>query len=151
MKNACAVGDSQGAGLTEHAIREVKVKIRTLKKQVAATSVNTGRREPDGRTVWDLRHGRPLKREVAEFSEQILYLFRGQAKVQFKVNFVEGYTLGLTTRTYEISVGMDRGVLRARSFLRLPTEQRSDRDSLVTAGSLDLPVRGDTNGSCVHC
>ena len=78
-----AVGDSQGNGLAEQAAREVKAKVRSLRLQAeelhgrplrpdhpclpwmvdfAAMSINIGRRGVDGRTAWELRHGRSCKR-----------------------------------------------------------------------------------------
>ena len=53
--------------------------------------------------------------------------FGGKAKVQFENNFVESIYLGPTTRTEDIIVGTDRGVLRSRRLKRLANEQRLDR------------------------
>ena len=32
--------------------------------EFAATSINSGRRRPDGQTAWELRHGSPFKRDL---------------------------------------------------------------------------------------
>ena len=45
------------------------------------------RRAPDGRTAWELRHGRPFKRELVHVAEKMLHLFGGNAKVQFEEKF----------------------------------------------------------------
>ena len=96
--------DSQGDGLAEHAVREIKAKTRTLRHQCelihkaqlpenhpmvpwvvgfAAMSINVGRRGPDGRTAYELRYGRVFRRELAVFGEKVLYLpsGHGQAKL----------------------------------------------------------------------
>ena len=86
--------DSQGNGLAEHAVREVKSKTRQLVFQLkerwgktlapdaaamtwlvmyAALQVNAARRGPDGRTAWELRYGRPFRRQVADFGEKVLW------------------------------------------------------------------------------
>ncbi|CAK0826820.1 unnamed protein product [Prorocentrum cordatum] len=106
-----AVGDSQGNGLAEHAVREVKAKVRTVRAQVgdlhgvsigfAAMSINLGRRGADGRTAWELRHGRPFNKDLACFSEKAL-----------------------------VYIGTEWGALRARTFKRLTVEQRADKDLL---------------------
>ena len=85
--------DSASDGLAELAVRECKAKARSLKAQVeaihgieldathpilawavefAAMSINIGRRGPDGRTAWELRHGRDWKGELACFSEKLV-------------------------------------------------------------------------------
>eukprot|EP00971_Amphidinium_carterae_P146341 2900761-Amphidinium_carterae.1 len=35
--------------------------------------INIGRRGLDGRTAWELRYGRSCGRQMAEFSEQVLW------------------------------------------------------------------------------
>eukprot|EP00971_Amphidinium_carterae_P219806 4363775-Amphidinium_carterae.1 len=87
-------GDSSGNGLAEHAVRELKAKTRGLRLQVeelhdvslqptdsivvwlvlfASMIINIGRRGQDGRSAWELRYGRNCGRQMAEFSEQILW------------------------------------------------------------------------------
>ena len=70
------------------------------------------------------------KREFVEFSSQIIKSLGGKVKVQFGDKFGESMYLEPTTKTDESLVGTDRGVSRARSFMRLPNEQRSDNDAL---------------------
>ncbi|CAK0826156.1 unnamed protein product [Prorocentrum cordatum] len=146
-----AVGDSQGNGLAEHAAREVKAKARTARAQVddlhgvnigvehpvtpwmvefAAMSINLGRRGADGRTAWELRHGRPFNKDLACFSEKVLYLPGGKRKAGTEDNFLAGLYLGPALRTDEVYIGTELGALRARTFKRLTVEQRADKDLL---------------------
>ncbi|CAK0882798.1 unnamed protein product, partial [Prorocentrum cordatum] len=146
-----AAGDSQGNGLAEHAVREVKAKVRTARAQVddlhgvsigvehpvtprmvefAAMSINLGRRGADGRTAWELRHGRPFNKGLACFSEKVLYLPGGKRKAGIEDKFLAGLYLGHTLRKDEVYIGTEFGVLRARAFKRLTVEQRADKDLL---------------------
>ncbi|CAK0830057.1 unnamed protein product [Prorocentrum cordatum] len=146
-----AVGDSQGNGLAEHAVREVKAKVRTVRAQVddlhgvsigvehpvtpwmvefAAMSINLGRRGADGRAAWELRRGRPFNKDLACFSEKVLYLPGGKRKAGIEDKFLAGLYLGPTLRTGEVYIGTELGVLRARTFKRLTVEQRADKDLL---------------------
>ncbi|CAK0851548.1 unnamed protein product, partial [Prorocentrum cordatum] len=146
-----AVGDSQGNGLAEHAVREIKAKARTVRAQVddlhgvsigvehpvtpwmvefAAMSINLGRRGADGRAAWELRHGRPFNKDLACFSEKVLYLPGGKRKAGIEDKFLAGLYLGPTRRTGEVYVGTELGALRARTFKRLTVEQRADKDLL---------------------
>ncbi|CAK0865359.1 unnamed protein product, partial [Prorocentrum cordatum] len=138
-----AVGDSQGNGLAEHAVREVKAKVRTVRAQVddlhgvsigvehpvtpwmvelAAMSINLGRRGADGRAAWELRHGRPFNKDLACISEK--------RKAGIEDKFLAGLYLGPSLRTDEVYIGTELGALRARTFKRLTVEQRADKDLL---------------------
>ena len=85
---------SQSNSLAEQGVREVKQKTRALRHAVfllvgvkmstdapamtwlvgwAAMSINIGRRGVDGRTAWELRHGRPCKRLTAQFGEVVMW------------------------------------------------------------------------------
>ena len=93
--------DSQGNGLAELAVQVIKAKMRVLGAAAekllkvklepsdtaiawltlwAAMSVNIGRKGPDGRTAWELRHGKPFKRPIADFGERVLYRQPGVAR-----------------------------------------------------------------------
>ncbi|CAK0843605.1 unnamed protein product [Prorocentrum cordatum] len=160
-----AVGDSQGNGLAEHAVREVKAKARAARAQVddlhgvsigvehpvtpwmvefAAMSINLGRRGADGRTAWEFRHGRPFNMDLACFSEKVLYLPGGKRKAGIEDKFLAGLYLGPTLRTGEVYIGTELGALRARTFQRLTVEQRADKDLLNSlAGKPWAPVPTD--------
>ncbi|CAK0885065.1 unnamed protein product [Prorocentrum cordatum] len=146
-----AVGDSQGNGLAEHAVREVEAKVGTARAQVAdlhgvsigaehpvtpwmvefaAMSIKLGRRGADGRAAWELRHGRPFNKDLACFSEKVLYLPGGKRKAGIEDKFLAGLYLGPTLRTDEVYIGAELGALRARAFKRLTVEQRADKDLL---------------------
>ncbi|CAK0856358.1 unnamed protein product [Prorocentrum cordatum] len=143
-----AVGDSQGNGLAKHAVREVKAKVRTVRAQVddlhgvsigvehpvtpwmvefAGMSINLGRRGADGRAAWELRRGRPFNKDLACFSEKVLYLPGGKRKAGIEDNFLAGLYLGPALRTDEVYIGTELGALRARTFKRLTVEQRADK------------------------
>ena len=110
------VGDSQGNGLAEQAVREVKAKTRTLKFHTeelvgvrigndstvlpwlvkhAVAMINRGRKGPDGRTAWELRHGRPYRRELAMFGEKILYQPVGKRPSRLDPRFIPGIFFGV--------------------------------------------------------
>ncbi len=105
------VDDSQGNGLAEHAVREIKAETRTLRHQCeiihkttlpenhhiipwivefAALSINVGRRGPAGRTAYELRYGRAFRRELAVFGEKVLYLPSGHGKAKLGDKFLGG-------------------------------------------------------------
>ena len=52
--------------------------------EFVATSVNTGRKDPDGRTTWELHHGRPIKNLKSPLRKTFLSTrkstLRGQAR-----------------------------------------------------------------------
>ncbi|CAK0896231.1 unnamed protein product [Prorocentrum cordatum] len=133
-----AVGDSQGNGLAEHAVREVKAKVWTARAQVgdlhcasigvehlvtpwmvefAAMPINLGRRGAGGRAAWELRRGRPFNEDLACFSEKVMYLPRGQRKAGIDDKFIAGLYLGPTLRTDKVYTGTGLGALRARDLL----------------------------------
>ncbi|CAK0861852.1 unnamed protein product, partial [Prorocentrum cordatum] len=143
-----AVGDSQGNGLAEHAVREVKAKVRAARAQVddfhgvsigiehpvtpwmvefAAMSISLGRRGAGGRAAWELRRGRPFNKDLACFSEKVLHLPGGKRKAGI-----------------EVYIGTELGALRARAFERLTVEQRADKDLLNSlVGKPRAPVPTD--------
>ncbi|CAK0863719.1 unnamed protein product, partial [Prorocentrum cordatum] len=145
-----AVGDSPGNGLAEHAVREVKANIRTVRAQgddlhgvgigadhpvilwmveYAATSISLGRRCADGRTAWELGHGRACSRDLARFSKTVLFLPGGKRKVGFEGEFFRGFSSGL--RCAPTSSTSARSTVRC--VLRLPIDQRDDRGLLDDA------------------
>ena len=176
------VDDSQGNGLAEHAVREIKAKTRTLRHQCetihkvslgedhllipwivefAAMSINVGRRGADGRTAYELRYGRAFRRELAIFGEKVLYLPSGQEKVKLADKFHEGLYIGITQRTDESLIATKLGIVRCRTFKRLPEGQRGDRELLAAvvgtpwtpvpsqAGDDEIPVVIRVNAAAV--
>jgi hypothetical protein len=146
-----AVGDSSGNGNAEMAVREVKAKTRSLRHQAeklhgvevgsdsplvtwmveyAANTINIGRRGQDGRTAWELRHGRAFKRKVVAFSEKAMYLPGGKRASRLEDKFFEGIFLGFSMRTDEALVGTRDGVVRARTIRRLGPAQRGEKELL---------------------
>ena len=110
----------------------------------AAMTINFGRRGPDGRTAWELRHGRPFRRCLAGFSEKIMYLPGGKRASRLEDKFLPGIYLGQSLRTDESLIGTSNGVVRARTVRRLPEGDRKDRELLLSVkGSLWKPVPAD--------
>ncbi|CAK0860738.1 unnamed protein product, partial [Prorocentrum cordatum] len=132
-----AVGDSQGNGLAEHAVDDlhgasigVEHPVTPWMVEFAAMSINLGRRGAGGRAAWELRRGRPFNKDLACFSEKVLYLPGGKRKAGIEDKFLAGLYLGPTLRTDEVYIGTELGALRARAFKRLTVEQRADKDLL---------------------
>ncbi|CAK0888783.1 unnamed protein product [Prorocentrum cordatum] len=102
-----AVGNSQGNGLAEHAVREVKAKVRTVRAQV------------------DDLHGVSIGVE-----HPVTPWMAGKRKAGIEDKFLAGLYLGPTLRTDEVYIGTQLGALRAGAFKRLTVEQRADKDLL---------------------
>ena len=134
--------DSSSNGMAEDAVREGKAKARTLSEVVAtnlqmvvkatdpgvawmvmwaAMTINIGRKGADGRTAWELRHGKKFQRPVADFAELILYQPESKPPSRLTPKFLKGIFLGIVLRSNDIYVGTEDGdVVEARSFKRLP-------------------------------
>eukprot|EP00971_Amphidinium_carterae_P015640 308814-Amphidinium_carterae.1 len=161
-----AVGDSNGNGLAESAVRELKAKCRLLKLQVenlhgcslsresnlvpwlvrfAASTMNLGRKGRDGRTPFEIRHGRACKRPLGVFSEKVLFLpdEAGGRASRLEVRWQEGLYLGPRLDTSDNYFATVNGVVRARSFRRLGAADRSARGLVETmVGTPWQPVPG---------
>ena len=88
--------------------------------------ISRDRKGTDGRTAWELRHGRPYRRELAMFGERILYQPSGKRPSRLDPRFTPGIFFGVVEGSEEILVGTDQGVVKARSFKRLPADGRAD-------------------------
>ena len=138
---------SQSNSLAEQAVREIKQKTRSLRHSVyltlgvkvapespvmtwlvswAALSINMGRRGADGRTAWELRHGRPCKRLTAGFGEAVLWK-KTKAPRGVEDRWLKGIWLGLALRSENSFVSDENGdVHEARTFKRLAGAEAKD-------------------------
>ena len=90
----------------------------------SAMTINIGRRGSDGRTAWELRHGKEFKRPVADLFELVLFQPESKQASRITPKFLEGIFLGLVLRSNDIYVGTTTGdVVVARSFKLLPDNE----------------------------
>ncbi len=99
MMEESPVGESQSNGLAEGAVRICKGAVKTLKHayealhgvaveqnspiltwlvEASASLMNRGQRGSDGRTAYELRRGKPFRKEQVPFGECVLYLPAGK-------------------------------------------------------------------------
>ena len=141
------VGDSKSNGLSEHAVREVKAKVRTLRHALekklgvridmsnavlpwmvrhAAALINRGRPGVDGRTAYELRYGKPFRMQIPMLGERVLWLSAGKRASRLEDRYKPGIFLGLEDGTNEYLVGIDTGVSAARALRRQRAETQWD-------------------------
>eukprot|EP00971_Amphidinium_carterae_P328281 6460072-Amphidinium_carterae.2 len=107
--------------------------------------MNLGRKGRDGRTPFEIIHGRACKRPLGVFSEKVLFLpdEAGGRASRIEARWQEGLYLGPrldNSDNYFATIG---GVVRARSFRRLGAADRSARAMVETmAGTPWQPVPG---------
>eukprot|EP00973_Karenia_brevis_P043527 6031459-Karenia_brevis.AAC.1 len=86
----------------------------------AAMSINIARRGPDGRTAWELRHGKRFHRKVGLFGEHVMYL-NVRKSPGLHDRWYHGCFLGLAMKSDNVIVSdADGDITVARSFRRLP-------------------------------
>ena len=140
-------GDSKSNGLAEHAVRECKAKVRTLRHALeqrigmqidaghlvlawlvryAAASINRGRVGPDGKTAYQLRYGKPFRQTLPEFGECVQYLPAGKRQSRLEDRYKKGIFLGVEDGTNEYQIGTDIGVFPARAVRRYREDMRVD-------------------------
>ena len=131
------VSASQSNGFIEGAVRIIKGMVRTLRysvEELHGVRVGTSRqilpwlvryagaihsraqRDENGRTAYELWKGKPYRRQLARFSENILYLPSGKLQSRLHDRWMEGLYYGLQDASDEILVGTQEGVMKARSF-----------------------------------
>ena len=130
---------SQSNGLAEHAVNEIKGKVRSLKGALeeflgikvevnhpsltwlvgwAALSINLARKGLDGRTAWELRHGKKFTRKTCRFGEHVMFL-KVTSQPGLRDRWFHGIWLGLSLKSDNCLVSDSEGnVLTARSFRR---------------------------------
>eukprot|EP00971_Amphidinium_carterae_P107910 2136428-Amphidinium_carterae.1 len=75
--------------------------------------INIGRRGPEGRTAWELRYGRNGGRQMAEFSEQVLWRDDSK-KSRLEDRWRKGVYLGPCLRSSDSLLGtLDGTVVKA--------------------------------------
>ena len=88
--------------------------------------INRARRGPDGRSAWELRKGRPCRRQLAMFGEKCLWLKKDKRKSGPDSGFQLGFVYGVVEGRDQVCTGTPDGAFPARSFKRLPEEARCD-------------------------
>jgi hypothetical protein len=114
----------------------------------AAFLYNRGQRDANGRTPYELIKGRSYKRALPAFGEKIFYLPVGKRASKLHDRWLEEIFMGVADRTDEIYVGTTKGIVRARSFKRLPTSAQTDKALFCQVKGLTWnPVPGDPESS----
>ena len=86
----------------------------------SARTINRFHIGSDGKTAYQRWKGKPLKREIAEFGESVLYLKAGSAgHDKLACRWESGVWLGVRDETSEVLIGTSSGVVKARDFKRL--------------------------------
>eukprot|EP00971_Amphidinium_carterae_P259645 5152045-Amphidinium_carterae.1 len=99
-------------------------------------AVNIGRRGSDGRTAWELRHGRKFGRWLAECTEHVMYRDSDKKASRLDDRWHDGIYLGPCLNKNESYVGTKEGaIISVRSFKRLPPGQKA-------SGALVKGLRG---------
>ena len=102
----------------------------------------------DGKTPYELRKGRPYRRELPEFGESIMYLTvpRGKRRHKFEDRWLTGLFLGLVSRTSEVIVGTEKGCFKVSSIKRLSEQQSSNPELLEKLKGLPWKPRPNDGG-----
>ena len=86
----------------------------------------------DNRTAYELRKGRPYKRELPPFAEAVMYLRVAEKRMRqkFEDRWNTGIYLGLVERSNMVLVGTPNGVVKVNCIKRLPMNQARDPELL---------------------
>ena len=113
--------------------------------------LNRARVGRNGRPPWDLRKGRPFKRALAPFGERVMHLPAGKHRSQLTSGYRHGFFVGVVDGSDEVYIGTEAGVVKSRSFQRLPEGAKSDKEgflkivgtpwNVTPSNPDDLPVR----------
>ena len=155
------VADSQSNGGIERAVQSVEGQVRVMKDALEA---KIGEKIPptakilawlvkysgfllscyevgkDGRTAFERLKGKPMRKELVEFGEQVLYkkvMHKHLGKLTAKWGM--GTFLGVREDSLEYLVGTDEGVLKARSIHREPEAARWNAEAVL--GICGVPWR----------
>ena len=132
--------DSKSNGDAERAIQMVQDQIKTIKDDLetqygvkisedhqclawlvahAGNTIDRYHVNKDGKTSFERWKGRPFKRAVAKFGENVIYLKAKSLGIdKFNIRLSEGIFLGVRDETSEIIIGTPDGVVKARDFRR---------------------------------
>ena len=148
------VGESQGNAVVERAIWEIESMTRTLVHaaqdfhdvklelthpvrifafEYSSQLLNRAQRAvKDNRTAYELRKGRPYKRELPPFAEAVMYLRVAEKRMRqkFEDRWNTGIYLGLVERSNMVLVGTPNGVVKVNCIKRLPMNQARDPELL---------------------
>ena len=113
----------------------------------AASMISRTRRGVVGRTAFELRRGKPYKRQLLPFGDKVMYLAAGKLKSKLSDRWCEGLFLGVQDRSDEVVIGTGDGVVKARTIKRLDGVQRADSNLLKTMRGLPWePVPANVDG-----
>ena len=161
---------SASNGLAEHAVNEIKSKVRCLKSALetflkitvpsshpsltwlvswAAITMNLFRRGPDGRTAWELRHGRSFNRQVCVFGEHLLWMAPGTRQgIESKWN--HGCFLGFAILSNCAIVSDMKGdAYTSRTLRRLPPSQACDPELFLKIRATPWSPVGASRQRCL--
>ena len=132
--------DSMGNGEVERQTQEVQGQIRAIKLNLeahyedkikddhpvipwlvahSASTITRYKIGEDGKTAYQLWKGRKYGRGIAEFGECIIYCKLGSKGVdKLDERWEEGIWLGAKDESDEILIGINKGVMKARSVRR---------------------------------
>ena len=144
-----ATYDSQGNGLAESAVRDIKGLVRTLLgaltqlygRQLPSSSpifvwlvryagqmLSRSNRGEDGKTGFELRRGRGFKRSMPPFGERVMWLRPGSNKgvATVAARCLDGIFLGPSDTSDELYVGTAAGAFKTRTVKRRDVTARAD-------------------------
>jgi hypothetical protein len=147
------VGEHQSNGEIENAVGRVQGQYRSIKHWLEArigekikgdssivawmvrhsgNVINRYQVGFDGETAVKRGRGRDFKRDVAEFGEYVMYLrLESEGKDKGESRWGEGVFLGPKEESAEVIIGIDRGVVKARTFRRFGSEEERWRKEKV--------------------
>ena len=116
--------------------------------QYAAVLWNRYAVSKDGKTAYERIRGKQCVRPIAEFGERIHYRpLKGDPVRENKLEaqWKDGVWLGIDTRTDEVRVGTEQGIVKARDIKRRPADQRWSIE--IIKGIKGVPWNTDGSGN----
>ena len=98
-----------------------------------------------GKTAVQLIRGSKSSRNIAQFSEKILYKplkLSGRLRGNMEDTFFDGIFLGMRLRSDEILIGTARGVIKTRTLRRRVEEEQWDHEFVKSIKGEPRPVLG---------
>ena len=155
-------GQSPGNGLAEGAVKELKAKIRTIRHateagigrsipedhdvlawlvQHAAATINWFRPGVDGKTPFELRMGRRMRRAIAPFGQKVWWMTAQKhvSRIGAESRWQEGIFLGIFGAgmgASDYAIGTPEGVQAGRAIKLLPVRDAWDSELLLAVRGL---------------
>ena len=146
------VGSSASNGKVERAIQEVEGQLRTMKSalmdrlstdvsewgsimswmtEAAGQMITKFMVGKDGRTAHERVRGTRATRPMAEFGEKVVFKpYKAGTTNKLEPRWVEGVWLTVRERSGENVIGAAGGIIKARSFKRVPVDERWDAEAV---------------------